>query len=272
MCIDAQQWHHDSTAAPCPGDHRTVSNPFVQEDGPQPPKVLKAPVEIVANLRLLQQHHDPLIIMFHERNQRFRSYVIDVDREQNRLVLDEMIPSDGERYLQNGEAFRVESFHEGVRIAWECAASMQLSEFQGERCYIGGIPAEVHYHQRRNAFRATLKQSDQVRIELDGDKLRAPISGLMLDISASGCKLRLPGNVVASLHPGQIYERFSAQLPFGKLETSVELRHAYHDEKLDITFVGLRFANMSGLVQRMVERFVYQLQREARRFESESFL
>lgn len=34
-------------------------------------------------------------------------------------------------------------------------------------------------------------------------------------------------------------------------------------------FVGTRFYRMSGLEQRQVERFVYQLQREARRTEGD---
>ena len=75
-----------------------MSNPFTEDDGPQPPKVLKAPMEIVATLRLLQQAHDPLIITFHERSQRFQSYLVEVDRDSSRLTLDEIIPNDGERY------------------------------------------------------------------------------------------------------------------------------------------------------------------------------
>ena len=57
------------------GVKRTVSSLFNQEEGPQPPKVLKTPVEVVANLRQLQQNHDPLIITFAERSQRFTRLV-----------------------------------------------------------------------------------------------------------------------------------------------------------------------------------------------------
>lgn len=246
-----------------------MSNPFIEDDGPQPPEVLKTPVEIVANLRQLQQNHDPLIITFHERNQRFQSYLIEVDRDRNRLILDEMIPSDGERFLQNGEPFRIEAFREGVRVAWECLQAVQIAEYQGARCYMSPMPQEVHYHQRRNAYRAPLKQTEQVKIELTGAKLKSPIQGLLLDISATGCKLRLPGNVTDSLQAGQVYERFTAHLPFGAMTTPVELRHVQYAAKLDTTFAGVRFYRMSGLEQRQVERFVYQLQREARRFESD---
>jgi c-di-GMP-binding flagellar brake protein YcgR len=68
-----------------------VSNPFLEDDGPQPPKVLTAPLEIFANLRLLQQSHDPLIVMFKDRNLRFQSYLVDIDRERGVIALDALI-------------------------------------------------------------------------------------------------------------------------------------------------------------------------------------
>nr|WP_186343802.1 flagellar brake protein [Pseudomonas peli] len=251
------------------GELWTVSSPFSQEDGPQPPKVLKAPVEIVANLRQLQQNHDPLIITFNERNQRFQSYVIDVNRDKNLLILDELVPNDGERYLANGETFNVEAFHEGVRVAWTCEQSVRITEHEGARCYFSPMPLEVTYHQRRSAFRAPLKQSELIKIELAGDKLRTAVPGHLLDISATGCKLRFPGNITSSLQAGQVYERFTARFPFGAMTTAIEMRHVQYEDKVDTTFVGARFHRINGQEQRLVERFVYQLQREARRFESD---
>ena len=246
-----------------------MSSPFSQEDGPQPPKVLKAPVEIVANLRQLQQNHDPLIITFNERNQRFQSYVIDVNRDKNLLILDELVPNDGERYLANGETFNVEAFHDGVRVAWTCEQSVRITEHEGARCYFSPMPLEVTYHQRRSAFRAPLKQSELIKIELAGDKLRTAVPGHLLDISATGCKLRFAGNITGSLQAGQVYERFTARFPFGAMTTAIEMRHVQYEDKVDTTFVGARFHRINGQEQRLVERFVYQLQREARRFESD---
>lgn len=248
-----------------------MSNALNAEDAPQPPKVLTTPLEIAGNLRMLQESHDPLIITFHERTQRFQSYVVDVDRENNAIALDEMIPRDGERFLLAGESFRVEGFHEGVRIAWESNGPLTIDESNGTRCYRGTLPDEVVYHQRRNAFRAALKLAQLVSIELGGEKLKVPLAGKLLDISATGCKLRFDGNISNGLQLGQVYDRFIAALPFGSMTTPVELRYLHHEEKIDTTFAGVRFHNMSGLVQRQVERFVYQLQREARRFDKDDF-
>ena len=248
-----------------------MSNALNAEDAPQPPKVLTTPLEIAGNLRMLQESHDPLIITFHERTQRFQSYVVDVDRENNAIALDEMIPRDGERFLLAGESFRVEGFHEGVRIAWESNGPLTIDDSNGTRCYRGTLPDEVVYHQRRNAFRAALKLAQLVSIELGGEKLKVPLAGKLLDISATGCKLRFDGNISNGLQLGQVYDRFIAALPFGSMTTPVELRYLHHEEKIDTTFAGVRFHNMSGLVQRQVERFVYQLQREARRFDKDDF-
>ncbi|MBC9250392.1 pilus assembly protein PilZ [Pseudomonas alcaligenes] len=248
-----------------------MSNPFLDEDGPQPPKVLSSPLEVFTNLRLLQQYHDPLVITFKDRNQRFQTYLVELNRERGVLALDEMIPNDGERFLKNGEAFRVEGFHDGVRIAWDCEDPVEIGELQGARCYWCHLPEQITYHQRRSAFRAPITQTQLVNIDLSGSKLSRPLKGQMLDISATGCRLRFQGDISSRLQPGQVYETLSAQLPIGPLKVALELRHVRFDEKLDMTFVGARFHRLGGLEARQVERFVYQLQREARRDKDDAF-
>jgi c-di-GMP-binding flagellar brake protein YcgR len=246
-----------------------VSNALNAEDAPQPPKVLTTPMEISGTLGQLQDSHDPLIITFHERTQRFQSYLVDVNREAGTIAFDEMIPRDGERFLLAGEPYKVEGFHDGVRIAWESNGPLTIDTSGDSRCYLGPLPDEVVYHQRRNAFRAALKLAQLIDVDLDGEKLKAPIRGKLLDISATGCKLRFDGDITSRLQLGQVYDRFAAALPFGSMTAPVELRHLHFEERISTTFAGVRFHNMSGLVQRQVERFVYQLQREARRFDKD---
>ncbi len=144
------------------------AQPVRRRSGAATPKVLKAPVEIQANLRLLQDSRDSLLITFADRNQRFQSFLVDIDRDRGMVALDELIPNTGERFLQNGEAFRVEAFHEGVRIAWECERPVQFGEHDGVPCYWAALPAEVLYHQRRNAYRASIKQSQPIAAEIAG--------------------------------------------------------------------------------------------------------
>ncbi|WP_407316751.1 flagellar brake protein [Pseudomonas sp. nanlin1] len=234
------------------------------DDAPQPPKVLSTPLEVTAHLRMLLDGNDPLIFTFAERSQRFQSYIIEVDRDKNRLVFDEMMPRDGEKFLANGEPFKVEGFHDGVRMTWDTRGSLEILDEGGQRSYIGELPGEVTYFQRRNAFRATIiKQLSEA--ELSGGRVEKPYKGKLLDISATGCKLSFAGDISGSLQLGQVYESFAANLPkMVAINSAVELRHLHFEERINTTFAGVRFHNMSGLTQRNVERVVYQLQRDAR--------
>jgi len=112
-----------------------VANPFIEEAGPQPPKLLTSPLEIHASLKPLLDNRSPVMIRFDERNQRYQSFLIELDREKGWLALDELIPNDGERLLLQGEAFHLEAFDEGVRIAWSNSQPVHPSEMDGARCY-----------------------------------------------------------------------------------------------------------------------------------------
>ncbi|MBW8337993.1 flagellar brake protein [Stutzerimonas stutzeri] len=244
-----------------------MSNSFFGDEGPQPPKVLTAPLEIYANLRPLLDNNIPLTLRFHERSQRYQSYLVEMNRETGWIALDELIPNDGERLLLQGEAFHVEGFYEGARIFWTSQQDVHLGEIDGARCYWIPTPAELTYHQRRNAYRAQLKEL-AVTAQLGGAAVRNALEGRLLDISATGCKLSIKGNQ-GNLQTGQVYE-LAAKLPIGTIQTEVELRHLVVDEKLDMTMCGLRFHRLSGLTQRQIERLVYQLQRDARRDNTDS--
>ncbi len=244
-----------------------MSNSFFGDEGPQPPKVLTAPLEIYANLRPLLDNNIPLTLRFHERSQRYQSYLVEMNRETGWIALDELIPNDGERLLLHGEAVHVEGFYEGARIFWTSQQDVHLGEIDGARCYWIPTPAELTYHQRRNAYRAQLKEL-AVTAQLGGAAVRNALEGRLLDISATGCKLSIKGNQ-GNLQTGQVYE-LAAKLPIGTIQTEVELRHLVVDEKLDMTMCGLRFHRLSGLTQRQIERLVYQLQRDARRDNTDS--
>ncbi|AHL75023.1 pilus assembly protein PilZ [Stutzerimonas stutzeri] len=241
-----------------------MSNPFTEDEGPQPPQILKTVGEVHTNLRLLMDNRIPLLVRFAERNQRYQTYLIEVNREKGWIALDELIPSDGERMMTAGEPFQIEGYYEGVRIAWSNEHAAHLGELDDARCYWIPLPDQVIYHQRRNAYRAHLS-GQPIVAELNGKAIKKPLEGKVLDMSATGCKLSFQGNVQSGLQTGRVYEQLSARLPFGTITTAAELRHVIFDEKLDLTFCGMRFYRISGLTQRHIERFVYQLQREARR-------
>jgi c-di-GMP-binding flagellar brake protein YcgR len=236
-------------------------------------QVLSTPLEIASTLQLLVERRAPLILTFPQQAKSFRTYLVQVDSDRHMLMLDEIISHDAAVFLEDGEPYRIEGSHGGVLIAWECSSSLRSCTRGGLRCYQMSMPHEVMYFQRRNAFRATLRLSQWIDIFLDGDKLRrnGALRGRLLEISATGCRVSFDGNLEDQLRIGCIYERMSASAPLNVNLTMLEIRHLRYEARIDRTFAGVRFHNLSGPVQRKVQSFVNQLQREARRAEKDEF-
>lgn len=241
-----------------------MSSFFAEANGPQPPRMLKTAAEVFTNLRTLLDSRTPLQIRFQGRNQRYQTFLVDINRDKGWIAIDEVIPNDGERMLHAGETFEVEGYYEGVRIAWTNEHPIHFGELDNARCYWAPLPTEILYHQRRNAYRAELV-GQMIGAELNSKRFNLHLPGKLLDMSATGCKVSFAGDMQHGLQAGQVYEELSAKLPFGAVVTAVELRHAVYDEKLDVTYCGMRFDQIAGFTQRNIERFVNQLQREARR-------
>ncbi|KTS97097.1 pilus assembly protein PilZ [Pseudomonas oryzihabitans] len=244
-----------------------MSGSFASDNAPQPPKVYRSVGEIVGALRPALQHHTPLRITFVRQNQQFQSFVVAIDEAKGLIALDEFIPREAERLLEQGQPFRVDSLHEGILVSWQIDRPVQFSELDGHRCYWVGLPAELTYHQRRNAFRVKLLLNRPATAELLQDIRQIQLRGQLIDLSATGCKLRFPGNVTHLLQPGQLVQSFTAELPMGAITTAVNIRHVTCLDRLEQSDVGVSFHNLNGAAQRQIERFVYQLQRENRRFE-----
>jgi len=215
-------------------------------------------------------NRDPLELKFTDRQQIFQTYIVDIDRENNRVALDELIPNDGERHLLNGEAINIVTYREGVRIAWSHSQPALLDILDDARCYWLTLPTQISYHQRRNAFRADTLPEQSLSVHIDSNKLSQTIRGRLLDISATGCKVDIK-SASTSLQPGQLYETFAISLPSGSVTLSAELRHLHNDDSTRSTLAGFKFHDLGGSAQRVIERFVYQLQREARRSDDALF-
>jgi len=241
-----------------------VSTLFNENSSPQPPKILTTAVEINGNFRILLNNNLPLKIRFTGREQRYLSYIVAVDRENASLAIDEFVPNTAQRLLQNGEEFHVEAHIDGVRINWTQEQAGIPAQINGHPCMWFKFPEEMRHHQRRGTFRASVIPDQPANMTIAGAALGTPVSGRLLDISATGCKVHID-SANTHLKAGQLYEKSSLAMPHGSLGLSVEVRHVQAIEENDISKIGLRFHQVDGVTQRNIERYVYQLQREARR-------
>lgn len=239
---------------------------FTESNGPQPPKILTTAAEIYGSLKTLNKHVIPLKIRFAGREQPFLSYVAAIDRDSSSLAYDELVPVDGTQLLLAGKRMHVEAMIDGIRLNWSHEHPAIEATHNEHKCYWLRFPEEVHHHQRRATFRANISIDLPASIELRSANLQEPLKARLLDISATGCRVRFE-QLDSELKAGQLFNDCTLFTPDGNLALDVEVRHIQQKDQQKSAFVGLRFHNVSGITQRNIERFVYQLQREARRSE-----
>ena len=234
--------------------------------GPQPPREVTAPLEIQSLLKSLQNARTPLEIRFEGRTQIFQSILVAIDPQAGTLCIDELIPSVGEKWIEQGEPFRIDGWQDGVHMRWHCASGTRVELEDGAPAFVASLPAQLTYHQRRGAFRAQVHRSIETSLELIQSGEARSHAGELLDISATGCKVRMAGNLVETLQPGRRYEQSQLQLDAEqRFSVNVEIRHRQYFEERDETHVGVHFHQPATPAQRQIDRFVTHLQREARR-------
>lgn len=245
-----------------------MSNLFSQETGPQPPREVRAPVEILSLLRTLMQSRDALTVTFTGRAQKFQSFIVNLDAGKSALWIDEMIPREGDRYAKQGEAFRIDAWHEGIHVRWNCPGGNPVV-LDDAPAYAIPLPEEMIYHQKRGAFRASARRTADIAVQLSHPERERRFTSYLMDLSATGCKVRLDGDLSKSLQPGEQYDSVLHLPDIGRIDVCAELRHVVFNEEANETHAGLMFKQQSATAQRSIDRFVNHLQREARRLEKE---
>lgn len=234
--------------------------------GPQPPRDVTTPLEIQSLLKALQTSRTPLEVRFDGRSAVFQSYIVALDLHDQALYIDELIPSVGDKWIEQGDEYHIEAWLDGVNLRWQNGGARRVQLEDGAPAFLLQIPAQLAYHQRRGAFRAHIHRSMETRLELVQPGREDDLTGELVDISATGCKVRIPGNRVQTLQPGARYELSQLQLEDDiRIAVSAEIRHREYIDGSDETLVGIYFHQPPAQTQRHIDRFVTQLQREARR-------
>lgn len=234
--------------------------------GPQPPRNVTTPLEIQSHLKALHASRTPLEIRFEGRSAIFQSYIVGLAPQEHALHIDQLIPSVGDKWIEQGEAFRIEAWLDGVHMRWQSQGAIKVQLQDGAPAFKLPFPAQLSYHQRRGAYRAQIHRNIDTRLQLIHAGRQGEMAGELVDISATGCKVRIPGDVVQVLQPGERYQLSELQLEDdARVAVDVEIRHREFIESSNETSVGVYFHQTSPQAQRHIDRFVNQLQREARR-------
>lgn len=215
------------------------------------------PTRVARLLDQLARRHALLTVEIPGHADRFTSCIVSVDEPF--VLLDELLPADGQRLLLAERRLRVTGKLDGIDVRFQ-AQLARVDEQDGVITSYLDLPGTLEYRQRRMDFRAHIPLSQSLRVFVD-DGEGTVIQGLLHDLSHGGAGILLPEEE-APRAGGRMYE-CAIELPGADwLYCSAELCYSRQSRFRGRLLVGTRFHNQTPFQARLVGQCIIRLERE----------
>jgi len=225
--------------------------------------------QIFSILSSVQKSRTPITIKFENIEKYFTSIILRTDLEKDRLIIDEIAPEQGHELALKNLPFSIRGSHNGVSLFFRPNTISGSGIENGIAFYSIPLPQEMIYQQRRGSFRALVPRALNTEATIYSEERQTTLSGRLYDISISGCRINFNGEIEPPLVRSEVFEQVAIKLADGNtINYPLKLKHATYSREIKETTCGFEFIDIDKAGQRIVDRFVYFLQREARRLET----
>ena len=198
-------------------------------------------------------------------NKFYSSMILDVNFNSEAFIIDAVNNTEINNRLAMGENFDLLGF-DGLPITLSKNTAMRSTMPEWPSAFIVAFPTAIDYRQRRQAFRAEVLHSELSSIQLTNTNTGQRIEGKASNLSASGIGVNFEHS-----GPNQDNEMFPhchITIPGGlDIHCSVVSKHPRLSKNTGSTSCGLEFIALDQLQQKMVDRCVLSLQRQAKLFQ-----
>ncbi|TGG91764.1 hypothetical protein E4656_15365 [Natronospirillum operosum] len=222
---------------------------------------IHSPGEINRLFMRVKDKLSPVTLRFPGVSRAMTSYVVDIDPRRRFLVLDEVMPKQDNRLMQEGGLLTLETYHDGCQIR---AKGLKVKAMKNgdDVVYRVTFPPEIYYLQRRASFRAQVRHSLEIPVRML-DINRRVVSGLLRDMSAEGCQVQVPGDHEEVLKAHTTAIPIKLYFPNAtSLVLKAELRFVGYNKKGGFTKCGCQFEQLDTHKEREISRVVTDLQRD----------
>ncbi len=231
-------------------------------------QTISNPQQIFSILSSVQKARSPITIKFENSDRYYASLILRTDLDDSSMIIDEIAPEDGHHLALAKQPFSIRGSHKGVSLFFRPNRIAGSGIESDIAFYKIPFPEEMIYQQRRHAYRAIVARALQIKATISGNYRYGPLTGRLFDLSLSGCRINFEGEVTPELVRSDKFESCRILLDDFELDTPVTLKHATYIRDWGETTCGFQFEELSSASQKLIDRFVYFLQREARRLET----
>lgn len=232
-------------------------------------RTLSSKQQIYSILSSVQKARTPITIKFENQERYFTSLILRTELEEGYMIIDEMAPEEGHLLALQRTPFSIRGSHNGVSLFFRPNVIAGSGIQSDIAFYKVPFPREMIYQQRRGAFRALVARALQIKASVTSSERNETLVGRLYDLSLTGCRINFGGEINPELVRGDYFDSCSITLGDGKiLNCPLTLKHANYVRDWDETTCGFEFEGLDKIAQKPIDRFVYFLQREARRLET----
>lgn len=215
---------------------------------------------IVELLLRIVQSRIGLSVHFSDHNLKYSSTLLEVDKKKRIIILDELIPREGNDLLLSNQTAHVTAKLAGASIHFR-GAVINVENDSNHTRFLMSLPERLLYEQRRAAFRVRVSSSSIVSVTIRADS-DEEFHGYLFDISSSGIGAYIESSADILIREEPYHCKI--HLPGGNFVAGAfQVRYLKQDKKLNQLHVGGRFLNLPGPQRQTLDRFVMTLQRDA---------
>lgn len=201
-----------------------------------------------------------LSVHFSDHNVKYTSTLLEVNENRRIVILDELMPRDGNDLLMSNKMAHITAKLAGANIHFR-GAVLKVENDSTHIRFLMTFPERLLYEQRRTTFRVRMNSGSIVSVTIRADSL-VEFQGYLFDISSSGIGAYVEATADLLVREQPYYCKI--HLPGGKFVSGeFQVRFLKQDKRLQQLQVGGRFLNLPGPQRQTLDRFVMTLQRDA---------
>lgn len=244
---------------------KQLTDKVISEDNPSLKNdsalLIRNASEIYSLLNKVTKHHALINVSISGKKDIYSSALLEFNKDEAYLVLDELYPEDGNKFLDIGKNLSLQTQYQGAMLQFKTMIEAINKDDDGAYYKIP-IPKSVDFRQRRSTHRVFVGIDETVPISLVTEE-NVMISAELRDISLGGLSIRIDEPAHVSLVEGvDIPICLISASELIKIKTSIILLHVEKAREKGALRIGAAFTSMSNMDRRLLEKFIAELERK----------
>ena len=223
------------------------------------PNFLVEPDKIINLLTEIEVSSPLCTIQLEGMEEEYSSSILGIKPDKNLIILDELIPAEGNARLQQQKSLKLSTYHKGIYLSFNLS-SIETGSSRGIVYYKSPLPSRIYYPQRRRAPRIEISSID-IAFTGVSERTGVNVSGYLFDLSRGGAGIDMPANRARIQRGDKIknckisFEDYTMDFDF-----SVRFVKAPSSTSTKVQ-IGGSFENLSSKSQSKLSYFITSLER-----------